>query len=164
MPVKPNVNHSFTSGPCDFFFRSQTFVTFGPQMRVRLVVFFVFLFFLLLKGYDVYTGTHHNSVGYTPLLNIEKAQQVKFTNKDQGYSVSKYTNLHKKEEYIIADDTEDEDANNLFARKYKLLAKCYLTLSYLFILRYLYNCFKASLTFCSPLSYNKYIVQRVLRL
>lgn len=119
---------------------------------MRLAIFFGCLFYLLLGGYNYYyTAIHHNGSCYSPAQNIEKAH----------CTVIKETHSDKQEEYLITDEVEDEETNNLFARKYKLLAKCYLTLDC--HLRDLYSSPKAPTAFYSPLSY-KYITQGVLRI
>lgn len=112
---------------------------------MRVAVFFVCLFLLLPGGYTyIHTGTAAQPV--------VKVQQQKFTRE---------ANSDKAQEYLITDEVEDEDTHDLSARKYKLLARCYLTDSC--HLQDLYSCSKASQPSCSPLSY-KYITQRVLRI
>lgn len=114
---------------------------------MRVAVFIVSLFLLLLKGYGaIHTNEHHTG---SPVL---KYQEIKFS-----------THLEKKETFI-ADNTEDEDPENLSARKFRLLAKGYLNLSYLFSLRSLYTCFKARSGYHSPLASCKYITHGVLRI
>jgi hypothetical protein len=137
-----------------FFVRSQTFTIFGSEMRVA--VFFACLCILLLKGYDyVHAATRHHNICYTPPHSFEKTQQAFTEITDADYD--------QDEEYFVSDDVEDEDPNSLFARKYRLLARCNIIPSYLFISHYLYSCPKARLSFCSALSYI-YITQKVLRI
>lgn len=129
---------------------------------MRIVVLFVCLCILLLRGYDyIYSGTYHNSIWHTSARAIEKAQQVVFTDKPQ----QSIKNTHSGAEalYLESDDVEDEDPNSLFARKYRLLARFCLLLSNFFILRYLHKCSRSQLTFFNPLSY-KYITQKALRI
>lgn len=138
----------------EFFFRSQTFTIFGSEMRVA--VFFACLCILLLKGYDyVHAATRHHNICCAPSHNFDKTQQ--------HFTVINDADADKEEEYFVSDDVEDEDPNSLFARKYRLLARCNIIPSYLFISHYLYSCPKARLSFCSALSY-KYITQKVLRI
>jgi hypothetical protein len=129
---------------------------------MRVAVFFISLcVLLLLKGYGyVYTGTHHN---YTPTQHIEKTQQVKFIDTKEDDAVIDDDDPDREEEYLISDDIEDDDTDSLFARKYRLLINSCLIHSHPFILRYLYNCPKASLNFSGLLSC-KYITQKVLRI
>lgn len=95
---------------------------------MRLLAFFVCLFFLLLRGYDcVYAGTGHKSISYTPLEHIDKTQQVKYTHYD--YTACKDAAIDKGQESFLTDEVEDDDPNSSISRKFKLLAKCYLSLS-----------------------------------
>jgi hypothetical protein len=131
---------------------------------MRVVIFFLYMCFLVLSGDDqVYTGTSHNSIGYSPAQSIEKAQLVGSANGYQDCTVTKNTGSQEEKEYLISVDVEEEDANNYFARKYRLLTQCCLIPSHTFILSYPYNCFKDRLPFSSHLSY-KYLTQRVLRI
>jgi hypothetical protein len=70
------------------------------------------------------------------------------------------------EEYLIDDEDQDEDTDNISSAKYKLLARSHATPSYpsyTSILNYLCNCYKAAPSFCVPVS-DKYILQGVLRI
>lgn len=129
---------------------------------MRVAVFLVFVCLLMLRGYDsIYAGTHHISLSRTPAQYLENKQQVKST--WQHHTVTGVTSPDEEEEFLISDDIEDEDVNNVFVRKYKLLARYNLALSYLFILSYLYKCLKAPSFFWGHSSY-KYITQKVLRI
>lgn len=119
---------------------------------MRVVVFFICLCLLTLRGYDyIYTTTHHTATACTPVPLIEKAH----------YSVIKDLNPDKEEEFLITDEVEDEDTSNSSARKYILLASCYLALPG--HLSYLHSGPKTPPAFCHTLSY-KYITQGVLRI
>lgn len=124
---------------------------------MRVAVFFVCLFLLLLGGYTcVYTG------GDATTQPVVKAQQKKFTNTDREYAVIKEVNLDKEEEYLIGGNVEeDEETSNSSARKYRVLARCYLSLSS--HLSYLHGNPKTPPALCHSLSY-KYIIQGVLRI
>jgi hypothetical protein len=126
---------------------------------MRVVVFFVCLCYLLLGGYNyLYTGSHRYAAATT--LHFEKSH-AKFTDKKQGYPVIKET-AAEDAAYIIP-DIEEDDTDNLSARKYKLLASYFYAFSCSFILLHLYNRFKASRPYSHLLTY-KYITQRVLRI
>jgi|GEM_PF-672828 len=142
-----------------------------------VIVFFLSLCFLLLKGHtDVYADVQHHSPGYSivyhdsfsyaPAQYIEKKQQAQLENIDRNFPVIKDNSLNdKKEEFVSLE--EDDDDDSVFSRKYVLLAKYFITLTYASILICFYNYFKNRLPFCRHLSYSssyKYILQRVLRL
>lgn len=129
---------------------------------MRVFVFLVFVSLLMLRGYDsIYAGTHQISLSHTPAQYLENKQQVKPTSRQ--YTVTAVTSLNEEDEFLISDDIEEEDPNNFLARKYKLLARCYLAFSYLLILSYLYKCLKAPPFFWAHPSY-RYITQKVLRI
>jgi hypothetical protein len=128
---------------------------------MRVAVFLVFLSLLMLRGYDsIYAGTHHISLSRTPVQYLENKQQVKSTR--LHYAATALTNLEEQEEFLISDDIE-EDASNSLARKYKLLANCYIAHSYLFCLSSLYKYVKAPPSCWAHLS-DIYITQNVLRI
>jgi hypothetical protein len=136
------------------------FYYFCPYMRVT--VFIICLFYLLLGGYNyVYTGAHHKS--YWSELHIKKNHQAKFTKKNPGSPVVKEASPDQGDAFFIAEDVEDEDTNNLSARKYKLLARSFYTDPNTVILTHLYSRYKAPRPIHGFLS-NKYITQRALRI
>jgi hypothetical protein len=129
---------------------------------MRVAIFLICLFYLLLGGYNyVYTGSHHNSD--SPVWHIKKNHQAKFTKKNQGYPAIKEARPDQDEVFFITDDREDEDTNNLTARKYKLLAGYFYALAYAADLTHLNSLYKAPRSIHSLLS-NKYITQRALRI
>ncbi|MEZ2443473.1 hypothetical protein AB6805_17235 [Chitinophaga sp. RCC_12] len=129
---------------------------------MRVAIFFAYLCFLLLRGEGyAFTATHHNDISNSFARNVEHKHRIKFTDTNQDNSV--VSNLDNEEECLISDDIEEEDANNFLARKYKLLARYYLTLPDLDVLSYLHKCFKAPTPYLGHLS-NRYITQSVLRI
>lgn len=128
---------------------------------MRVAIFLICLFYLLPGGYNyVYSGARHNS--YSSDWHIKKNHQAKFTNKKQGYPVVKEASPGQQEVFYITEDVDNEDTNNLSARKYKLLANFH-ALSYSIHLTHLYNRYKSQRPIHSFLS-NKYITQRALRI
>ena len=128
---------------------------------MRVAIFLICLFYLLLGGYNyVYTGSHNNSD--SPVWYIKK-NHAKFTNKTQGYPVVKESRSNQDEAFFITDDREEDDSDNLTARKYKLLAGHFYALAYAADLTHLYSRCKAPRPIHSLLS-NKYITQRALRI
>lgn len=129
---------------------------------MRVFIIFICLCYVLLGGYNyVYTGTCHNN--YSPVLHLKKNRLLKFTDKNPGYSIVKEAGRGKGGLFFIAEDVEDEDTNNLSARKYKLLASSFYTLSNTAFLNHQYNRIKGPRPIHSLLS-NKYISQRTLRI
>ena len=127
---------------------------------MRIAVIILCLCYLLFGGYNYrFTGRHHAS--FSTVLHVEKNHQSKFTDKQQGYPVIKEGT--GQQEAILLADIEDEDDNDQAARKLKLLVGFLYTLSYSFILTWLYSRFKNP----RPHSHNpayKYITIRSLRL
>lgn len=131
---------------------------------MRVVIFFVCLCYLLLGGYNyIYAGPHDHGFRYAQNLHLERNNQSKFIDKKQGYPAVQAANSNQDATNLLPEDLEDEDSNNLFARKFKLQDKGYLTLSGLFLLTYLFSRFKGPRPYYWLLSY-KYIHQRVLRI
>jgi hypothetical protein len=128
---------------------------------MRVAIFLICLFYLLLGGYNyVYTGSHHNSD--SPVWHIKK-NHAKFTKKNQGNPVVKETYPGQDDVFFITDDREEEDSDNLTARKYKLLAGHLYALAYAADVTNLYSRCKEPRPIHSLLS-NKYITQRALRI
>lgn len=122
-------------------------------MRVT-AVFFLFLGFLLLRSGFCYSAAQY----------IEKVQQAKFGNTDQGFHIIKNTSSlsDKKEDFISVEDDDDLAST----RNHVVIVKNIIAVAYTSILIDFYNNFKNRLPFCKHLSYTssyKYI-QRVLRL
>lgn len=132
---------------------------------MRVFVFFIYLCCLMSLGYDYFhtTGALHRTMCYYQAQNIEKKQQANAINTNQTYAFIQDIHPNKEEEFLISDNVEDEDANDLFARKYKLLTRYYLTPSGSSGLSYFYGGFKDRPPFYSHLSC-KYITQRTLRI
>lgn len=131
---------------------------------MRVFIFLIYLCSLLLRGYDyVYIGTHHNSITASAARYVENGQQPRLANTNRDDSVIRDAGPGEEEEYLVRNDVEDEDGNNIFARKYKLQACRNLISSYTYISGYLRNSFKDRLSFYPHSSYI-YILQRVLRI
>jgi len=126
---------------------------------MRVAVFLVCLCILLIRGY----GYAYTNANFPHSTSLEKIHLSKFIGNSQTYSLITNANSSGGEESLMEDDVQDEDPTSLFAKKYKLLVRFLVALSYLFILRYLYNCSEPSLTLFSPLS-NRYITQKTLRI
>ena len=126
---------------------------------MKLVVFFVCICYLLLGGYNyLYTGSHPYS--YAAELHFEKSA-TKFTDKKQGYPVLRETAADAGD-YVIP-EIEEDDTDNISARKYKVLASDVYAFACPFIILHNYSRFKAPRPYCKLLTY-KYITQRVLRI
>jgi hypothetical protein len=137
------------------------FYYFWPPMRGA--IFFAYLCFLLLRVYDcAYTGIHHHRA-CCATSHVEKSQQQKFSHSSSDFTLVEDYGLNREDEYFVADEVDDEDVNNLFAKKPRLLSRYSLSFSDPFILNYLHSCSKASQPFGSLLS-DKHITLRVLRI
>ena len=129
---------------------------------MRVAIFFVCLCYLLLGGYNyIYTGARFDDLSYAQELHLEKNNQ-KFIDKNKSCPAIK-TASSTNDASFISQDLEDDDTNDLFARKLKISGGSFLTLSGLFLLTYLFSRFKGPRPFYWLLSY-KYITQRVLRI
>ncbi|WP_219225567.1 hypothetical protein [Pedobacter antarcticus] len=132
---------------------------------MRVLVFFVSLFFLLLGGgYDLYANTTHHSASGVPSHTHSKSHHVKFKTADQDSSIIENSEIDLEEESLHGDDVKDASDNYKFlSGKYSLLNKWYVTLYKQFISNEYEEPLKAlqqSYTQSSPI----YITQRVLRI
>lgn len=117
---------------------------------MKLVTFFVYLFFLLLRGYDcVYIGTDQKSVHYTPQQHIEKTSFHRISGREDHDT---------PQDGFLAEEIEEDETESLFARKHILLARAFFSLP---AAAHTYT--KAPPAFVS-LPSCKYIVQRALRI
>jgi hypothetical protein len=131
---------------------------------MRVFIFLIYLCSLLLRGYDYsYIGTQYNSIRASVVQYFENGQPPKLANANRDDSVIRDAGPGEEEEYLVRNDVEDEDGNNIFARKYKLQASRNLIATYTCIAGYLHNSFKDRLSFYPHSSYI-YIVQRALRI
>jgi hypothetical protein len=131
---------------------------------MKVYIFFACLCFLLIRGDQyVLAGTSHSSISYFPAKVIESGQQLNSADISQNYTDLDDDRADEEDDYLISDEVEDEDGNDFLARKYRLLARFYLALSYVFLLVYLYKCYKSPPRFWGYLSYI-YIKQGVLRI
>ena len=122
------------------------------------------LCFLLLGsiGYAHAAAHHHKTVTVT----TAKPHYIKFASPSHEHALIKKTVSADDGEYALDVDDNDED-DHFSARKYVLLVKCFVALSFAFLFSYLYNSIKDRLPHCGHLAYSssyKYITQRVLRI
>ncbi|KEQ30269.1 hypothetical protein [Pedobacter antarcticus] len=132
---------------------------------MRVLVFFVSLFFLLLGGgYDLYANTQPHSSNGLPGHTHSKSHHVKFKSADQDSSIIENSEVDLEDESLHGDDVKDAaDSYKFLSGKYSLLNKWYVTLYKQFISNEYEEPFKAlqqSYIQSSPL----YITQRVLRI
>lgn len=130
---------------------------------MRVAVFFLYVFFLLLKGGCAFSSVSHSSTSHFPVLHIKKNHQLKSVFASLPFTIVEDTKPDEDSEYMVKEEVENEDASSFLTRKYKLLAGYFLALLYLLILRYLYSCFNSPPPFWGNLSYI-YIKQGALRI
>lgn len=126
---------------------------------MRSVLFFIFLFALLLRGFDqLQAGKLVHTTCYLA------AQAMKKSQKNQPTEPSSFKSISAQEQnaFIICEKPE-ENSNDAFARKNKSLTRDVPFHSRIFYLNYLYGCFPDRLPACSQLPC-KYISQRALRI
>lgn len=135
-------------------------------MRIG-VLLFLFMFFLMLTGSNPgNTVVHHNKISYQPTQNIVKAQQCRLEYANLGLPIIINDNLNQKKDDLIS-LADDDDDDLLSARKFVIVTKHFVALSYAFISFHFCDYHKNRLPFCRHFSYTssfKYILQRVLRL
>ncbi|MFV5695281.1 hypothetical protein ACM55G_07575 [Flavobacterium sp. LB3P122] len=131
---------------------------------MRVIVFFVYMCIHLLGGGSyLHADTNHSHIGYSSTPNLEKNQQVKLQNENQGSILIEYIDLDLDEEYSKGGAIKNGVANKFFPGKDSLLDSWYLPVSQCFISNYYYKCFKIFMPFCGNSS-AIYITNRVLRI
>lgn len=132
---------------------------------MRVAVFFICLYYLLLGGYNYIGTAAPYSKSYSQNQQLHHPKQQKFTIRSQSTGAAfGNIDLNTEDEYLLGEKAEDDDVNNSMATRHKLLSRLFLSLSYLFLLNYLYKCFKALPHSYIYSSSPKYITQRVLRI
>jgi len=129
-------------------------------MKVAILLLHLFLF-LLSGTHSAYAGVHQHS-NFSPAPHAHR-QTIALTNTGQEQTAIRDRGSNEEREYLAAVDAEDEDTNDLFARKFKWLTRLHLARSYSFSLGFQHNSFRD----CEPSSGYfscKYIVQRTLRI
>jgi len=129
-------------------------------------IFFLSLIFLLLRGNDcAHARAQFDREGYAQTFRNQ--QHDNSSSLIHNLTVSKKNAESEKQESIVSIESENEDEDLTFTRKYVVLAQFFITLSYTTFLLLLGNYLKNELPHCRHLSYtssNKYILQRVLRI
>ncbi|WP_333600595.1 hypothetical protein [Flavobacterium sp.] len=131
---------------------------------MRVVTFYIFLFFLLLGGgHNFYAGTHQSGNRHTSSQNFTKNRPIKSVTKDQISTVIEDTDIDSEEEHLGGDDLKEGNDAKLFAEKANWHYSCYLVLTDIFGINQYYQIFKTSQPNCGY-STPIYITQRVLRI
>ena len=130
---------------------------------MRKVFFFIFLFTLLLRGLDqVYAGKVVHTTCFLADQEFRKSQRNRGGGaSDEQASFHSFESRNVQQD-LICEEIEDEN-NNDFARKYKLLTGYPSILTQNLSQKHLYGCLRDRLPDCSHL-YCKYITQRALRI
>lgn len=131
---------------------------------MRVAIFFVYLCFLLLSGVESSQArAYQNDESYLLSTQTATGQPTYMTTQEQECSVVRDTRPVTQDEYIISEEVEDEDPNNYFSPKFKLLAKSRDAYAYQTSLRYLRGYCKAPPFLSDRIAY-KYLTQRALRI
>lgn len=137
--------------------RFYNFATFDTQMRVA--IFLACLCFFALRGYQyVYTATHADNAVCSH-RHCEQEQPP--TPSSRHTIVVKNIPASEEGDYLIDEESEDDDISNLFVKKYRMLSAYALCTPLLE--EHTCSRFKMPQPFGSHLA-EKYITQRVLRI
>ena len=124
---------------------------------MRFAVFFVYLSFLLLGGSgNTHASIYQSNNGYTK-------SKLKFTDTNPGYTFVSDTDADEEDFFVADDNTEDEDSDELFIKKCRLLSQYYSTLANQLLLDSSTHSFKAIPFFFGQIA-DIYLVQRVLKI
>lgn len=127
---------------------------------MRAIVFLVTLSFLLLgRDGHAYAGTFDKSAH--SLSRLSKTHIVTAKQEQAILDDAQYPEQEK--EYLISDDSEDENGRTLLVKKWRLVAGYYSIAHYQSILSYLYCCYGPVESLYTQASC-KYILQRILKI
>lgn len=130
---------------------------------MRKLFFFIFLFTLLLRGFDqVYAGKLVHTTCFLAEQEFRKIQKGKGIDEGENHFSLKAADSRELRQDLVFEEIDDE-TNNDYARKYKLLTGYIPILTHTFFQNHFYDCLKDRLPACSYLSC-KYITQRALRI
>ncbi|MFB6457435.1 hypothetical protein ACE38W_19330 [Chitinophaga sp. Hz27] len=134
---------------------------------MRVVVFFVCLCLLLFRG-DVrlFAETQRNGISYTHTQFQDRTQHVTKASPAQNFIFINDENPYQDKQYMVSEDIEENDNQEGFAAKFKLIFKYFLIAYYQTSSAGLSNqhqYFKARSSFFGQESC-KYILQGVLRI
>ncbi len=131
---------------------------------MRLIVFFVCLCLMLMKGIDNPLGrTYYSGVGYALTAHEEEKHRESITGALRDCSVFRDTRPVSEEQFILGEDVEDEDPNSSFAYKYRLLARGWPDYADISVSKYLRGYIISPALFSDQASY-RYLLQGVLRI
>jgi hypothetical protein len=131
-------------------------------MRVR--VYFIYLFFLLLAGtHNFYAGTFRSSDTYSLSQNLTKNNQIKVAIEDYSIILIEDFDVEVEEEIQRDSDVKENCESSFFTGKYTLLNTLYLPLCRQFVLNNCNDYFKI-IPYLSGNPRPIYITQRVLRI
>lgn len=129
---------------------------------MKVALSFICLCFLLLQGKGVvYAAKLSCSASSLHYRSVQQAQPAVATVSKKCTAINN-AGTDDQNTYFTGNEAEDEDLDELFARKFNWLARSYSTLSFPSDLIYPFNRSKAAPSFCGRISY-RYILQRVLR-
>lgn len=131
-----------------------------------IVLFFLFLCFLFVgRHYHAYGNARTNGLRNTVAQTTDKIKQLGYSIINHDHAAIKRNSAAHGGHDLVTD--LDEDEYNQSARRYVLLDKYSLIVSFTLVLSYLYSCIKERLPIVRHLSYissYKYIAQRALRI
>lgn len=131
---------------------------------MRLIVFFVCLCLMLVKGIDNPLGrTYYSGVAYALTAHEEEKHRESLSTTHWNCSVFRDTRPISEENYVLGEDVEDEDPNSCFSCKYRLLARGWPGSSDQSVSKYHQGYFRSPALFSDQASY-KYLLQGVLRI
>ncbi len=124
---------------------------------MRVIIYFMCLFTLLLGGYGyMHASSHHHSIRYSAVAHVEKTHE-------DDCAVIEEAPLQQEMQYLFCEEEEDEDDRQTPAKKDLLNTSYYSRPSYTILLSYFYNCTADPSFGCRHSAY-KYIQQRALRI
>jgi len=130
---------------------------------MRTAIFFVLLSFLLSGAPGGHHTRSHPALIFTSIQHNENTKTGRFTHSVQHGIIIRDAGLYTATDHLVTDNIEDEERNNISARKFTSLTGQCTTFSSLLVLNDPHSRIKVSSRFISHSSC-KYITQRTLRI
>ena len=131
---------------------------------MRIVTFFISLFFLLIGGKDyTYAVNHHNDITYSSNKTFANKLKSGFIIEDLSITIIDDTDSDLDEEHLSNEDVKENSNNKLFFEKSNIQNTWFILKYRSNTLNSCNNRFKIFSHFCGY-SYPIYISQRVLRI
>jgi hypothetical protein len=144
----------------------QNVLLFLPKLMRAVYIFLVCFSFLLLRGYHhAYSATHHHKICYSPAQHIDDKRELQSARASKKTASLTNSQGGNAGESFLSVENEDDD--QVFTRKFVVLARYLFILAYILVLGRYCSRLKPGLPFWKLFSNaysDKLILQGILRI